>query len=239
MANKSCSVCKEIKSLDEFPKDNRAVDGRAANCKLCQSIKRKAWADKQEKKPKVSEVRAAAILAAGEKKCSKCGETKPLSEYHADKRNKDGLYGHCKSCHYSMTHAYETSERGREVVSKSKRKAYYERGGRERDRYKNARESARLKRAEYLKTEAGREAVKRKDKRRWLFHPEKIRAKSAVNKAVASGALPPVTTLICATPGCENQAMEYHHESYAEENFLRVIPLCKKHHAETYTNIHK
>ena len=32
------------------------------------------------------------------KRCSKCGETKSGSEFHADKRNKDGLRSECKEC---------------------------------------------------------------------------------------------------------------------------------------------
>ena len=32
------------------------------------------------------------------KECSKCGASKPKSEYYAQKSNKDGLYSYCKSC---------------------------------------------------------------------------------------------------------------------------------------------
>lgn len=39
-----------------------------------------------------------------EKKCTKCGEVKPLDLFYADKRNKDGKQSECKEC---------TRERGR------------------------------------------------------------------------------------------------------------------------------
>ena len=32
------------------------------------------------------------------KRCTKCGETKPLDEYHRDKRSKDGRVPRCKAC---------------------------------------------------------------------------------------------------------------------------------------------
>lgn len=32
------------------------------------------------------------------KTCSKCGKTKPLSEFHKAKRNKDGYTGQCGEC---------------------------------------------------------------------------------------------------------------------------------------------
>lgn len=237
MTEKSCSVCKVFKSLDEFAKDNRATDGRASNCKECQSIKRKAWADKQETKPKASEAKASAIREAGEKTCSKCRETKPLSEYHKDKRNADGLYGHCKSCHYAMTQTYAHTEKGKESIRQSAKANYEERGGREKSRIRNAKPSSIEKRAEYRQTEAGKEAQGRKDAKRRQEQIQKLRAKDAVNNAIKRGALPLVNTLKCAR--CDNQAEEFHHESYAMEDFLRVTPLCKSCHAKTYTETYE
>ena len=32
------------------------------------------------------------------KTCTKCGETKPLTEFHKHKRNRDGRQGRCKPC---------------------------------------------------------------------------------------------------------------------------------------------
>jgi ribosomal protein L24 len=32
------------------------------------------------------------------KKCSKCGQTKPTSDFHKDSHHKDGLTSHCKVC---------------------------------------------------------------------------------------------------------------------------------------------
>lgn len=34
------------------------------------------------------------------KKCSKCGEERPLSMFSKDKQKKDGLSSHCKTCHH-------------------------------------------------------------------------------------------------------------------------------------------
>jgi 5-methylcytosine-specific restriction endonuclease McrA len=41
----------------------------------------------------------------GLKTCPDCGETKPVSEYYADKRTRDGLAGHCKACKARRTRA--------------------------------------------------------------------------------------------------------------------------------------
>lgn len=40
------------------------------------------------------------------KKCTHCGEDKPLSGYYAHKATPDGLYPHCRSCHLAMSEAW-------------------------------------------------------------------------------------------------------------------------------------
>ena len=47
------------------------------------------------------------------KKCSKCGFEKDTSEFHRDKRCKDGLYSHCKECAREYTRKYAKENRGR------------------------------------------------------------------------------------------------------------------------------
>lgn len=32
------------------------------------------------------------------KRCSCCGETKPLEDFHRDSGSRDGLYAYCKRC---------------------------------------------------------------------------------------------------------------------------------------------
>ena len=42
----------------------------------------------------------------GLKECSKCGETKPVSEYYKNKRLRDGLHNQCKSCSRAACQRY-------------------------------------------------------------------------------------------------------------------------------------
>ena len=35
----------------------------------------------------------------GSKACSTCGQTKPLTAFYTDQRNRDGRQGRCKACH--------------------------------------------------------------------------------------------------------------------------------------------
>jgi 5-methylcytosine-specific restriction endonuclease McrA len=43
------------------------------------------------------------------KTCTKCGETKPHSDYHSKKSNKDGLNSACKSCNKSAAKSWYAS----------------------------------------------------------------------------------------------------------------------------------
>lgn len=44
------------------------------------------------------------------KKCVTCGRELPVSEFHKNKKNKDGIQNKCKSCVYEYNRAYNKSE---------------------------------------------------------------------------------------------------------------------------------
>ena len=48
----------------------------------------------------------------GDKQCSKCGECKPRTEFHADYRRVDGMHRQCKACRLAQAHR-RTMERTR------------------------------------------------------------------------------------------------------------------------------
>ena len=58
------------------------------------------------------------------KRCTKCGETKPLSEFYVHTKSKDCLRTDCKECNNTRKRAWELKD-GVDV-RKAKRKAYYE-----------------------------------------------------------------------------------------------------------------
>ena len=56
------------------------------------------------------------------KTCTKCGETKPVSEFYKHKRAKDGLASHCKVCHNASVKAYRQTDKGKSVRTKAQAK---------------------------------------------------------------------------------------------------------------------
>lgn len=53
-----------------------------------------------------------------DKKCSNCGELKPLNLFGKNKRTKDGLHYYCKECQNSKIKKYYKTERGKETLKK-------------------------------------------------------------------------------------------------------------------------
>lgn len=48
--------------------------------------------------PNIGQNNAASAIATQVKKCSKCGRELPVSEFYANKANKDGYQSYCKEC---------------------------------------------------------------------------------------------------------------------------------------------
>ena len=58
------------------------------------------------------------------KTCTKCGETKPLDDFHRDKRSPDGRRSDCKECGREYKRRY--LEENRDKVLESQRRYYEE-----------------------------------------------------------------------------------------------------------------
>ena len=70
------------------------------------------------------------------KRCGKCGQTKPVSEFFKSKNQKDGYRSRCKSCHMEDCKAYAQT-------------GYYKRYNREYERKPEVRERRKLTKVEY------------------------------------------------------------------------------------------
>ncbi len=53
--------------------------------------------------------------------CCKCKQTKPLSEFHLNRRNADGLHAYCKVCNIAQTR--ERNQREKERKSQNREQA--------------------------------------------------------------------------------------------------------------------
>ena len=150
------------------------------------------------------------------KRCSKCKEIKPLSEFSTDRSRKDGLQFHCKKCYSQYSKQYRQTEKGKDVHKRATCKySKTERGKTTQKRYEQSEKGKAQRRNSACHYHAR--------------HPQKIKAVQAVNNAIYAGKLPQPDTLQCHY--CPARAKEYHHyKGYAPEHWLDVIPVCKKCH---------
>ena len=154
------------------------------------------------------------------KRCPKCKQFKPLSEFYKDSRNKDGVRANCKSCHKSYKKAYRQSEKGRAVHRKGNAKY------RQTPKGKIAKQKAIAK---YQKTLKGKATMKRY----YACNPNYIKATNAVNHAIQAGRLPRANSQQCHY--CPHPAQEYHHwHGYEPEHWLDVVPACIKCHSNQH-----
>ena len=167
------------------------------------------------------------------KRCSRCHQVKPLTEFYRHKNTYDGHTSECKVCNLARTKKYQATEQGKTAI-----KAYNQS-----ERGKTVQKKARIKsnKTEKRKISNKRSDVKRRgtDKRRTSgneasahyreSHPNRVKARILVNLNVRKGILPHVTTLKCID--CGNNAEQYdHHKGYDKKNWLNIQPVCMKCH---------
>jgi len=91
---KRCTKCGQVKPFSEFCKNRRRKGGLSSHCKAC----RRAYYTPRP-----------AVLPLGPndvKRCTKCGETKPVSEFIADSRYRLGYMSHCRECGRKMRRSW-------------------------------------------------------------------------------------------------------------------------------------
>ena len=185
------------------------------------------------------------------KQCSKCKQTKPLSEFYKHPSAKDGHFGSCKECKKKYTSQYRKTEIGKTKIDKYwqsekgklVRKVYSQSAKGKASMYKYSQSDKReITKKRFLQSEKGKLYIKRcsqTEKRKAyqrefakidrIRHPERHKARDAVKSMIKNGAIPKASALKCHN--CPSQAKEYHHHNgYAQESWLDVIPVCKECH---------
>jgi hypothetical protein len=92
LKTKECTICHNIKPIGDFYKDG---DGIRSDCKSCSSDIRKARWRKNNNTPLL---KLWSEVEHGIRTCTKCGETKPLSEFVKQPSRKTGTSSHCREC---------------------------------------------------------------------------------------------------------------------------------------------
>lgn len=192
------------------------------------------------------------------KKCTQCGETKPVTDFYKNGFRRGVQEYHCKciACTLSPATAQRLALReqglkkcthcgqvlplddfyedkrwvdGRREVCKS---CHIETT----TVYRQTRGRTKIQEARRIRNQRPDNKRKRAEYMRkqrvsatWA---DQEAARRAVRAAVASGAMPPVRNVQCAD--CGRQAQEYHHASYERDRWLDVTPLCIDCHKQRH-----
>jgi hypothetical protein len=156
--------------------------------------------------------------------CERVGQLLPLSEFYRNSKNSDKHDGQCKVCRNAHVKQWQQTDKGRDSHKIANRRYNISRNGRQ---------TKETRKKRYNNSLIGKQYNKEKGKRYRESNRAIINAHAAVYKAVRAGRLEPIETLSCIF--CKKQAKEYHHYlGYERENYLNVIPLCKKCHADIH-----
>lgn len=135
------------------------------------------------------------------KTCRGCTKTFPISEFYENRRMKDGHLNYCKECCANKAILYHSRDDYREMRLETNRR--------------------------YLNTPNGKEQKARSNRRARERHPEKERARDAVEIALKCGRL---VRLPCCL--CGDAKSEAHHADYSKP--LDVTWVCFRCHREKF-----
>jgi len=149
------------------------------------------------------------------KRCSKCKQIKPVSEFNKNRSGKDGLHNQCKVCLLENIKKYQKTEKGKATQQAAIKRYKQSKKGKARDK-------------RYNQSEKGKAMHREAAKRFFARNPNQMKAVKAVNEAIRIGKLPRPDTLLCHYG--DHPAEQYHHWSYLPEHWLDVVPVCRKCH---------
>lgn len=124
---KRCTICDQLKPLEDFTRDKRKRSGRSSCCKPCQRERSRLW---RERNPTYlrdyylahrPEGVGFTEIRDGKRACTACGVIKPLDDFH---RQASGPAGHrtiCKACRRAAHRANPepTRERARQTRARN------------------------------------------------------------------------------------------------------------------------
>jgi hypothetical protein len=148
---KQCCKCSKEKNVEDYHKDKTKKDGLASYCKTCSSEYKKARKTFLEthriENPIVENSDTIEF-----KKCSKCYEEKPLSDFGADKSAVSGLRVSCKACNNERRKLYVKNNPEKIAAGKIAREEYHRKYSQTYKRKRSKNKDAFLPEDKYIKS---------------------------------------------------------------------------------------
>lgn len=157
------------------------------------------------------------------KRCIRCNQFKPLSDFYRNKDRIDGRLERCKACVKEYEQTPQAKARRKKFRDSLKGKLYIERN-------RPTKEEARNSTRKYRSTEHGKIITKTYYERSKAENPDRVKARTALMHAIQKGKI--VKPNACQNCGNQSDKIHGHHWSYLYEHRLDVIwlcPACHKH----------
>jgi hypothetical protein len=152
------------------------------------------------------------------KRCFKCAQVKPLSEFYKHSGMGDGYLGKCKNC--------TRADAGVRRAEKLRDPNWVE------QEVSRCREKARRARATGTMPKPSAEARRKTLTGHAARYPLKHAARLALNNAIRDGRIVRQPCAVCGNPKSQG-----HHDDYSKS--LDVTWLCTKHHAERHVELRR
>jgi hypothetical protein len=98
-ATKQCTVCGDVKPLDEFPSDRQKRTGKSPHCLGCNASRALAaslvYASRTDKQIAADRAR---LRTSGRKRCPRCRRELAFDAFAVCRRAADGLQSWCRTC---------------------------------------------------------------------------------------------------------------------------------------------
>ena len=176
------------------------------------------------------------------KTCSKCQETKALSQFHKWSASSDGHKPRCKACRNNIQRAYskiyyESKRNDYKFKEKQRQysKTYYEAHKDNIEwnhKFREANKKA-LKKYRENNVEKNRNSTRVSIEKAHNKYPEKVLARKQLRNAIRRGEIRRQPCEVCG----QSEKIHGHHEDYTKP--LDVKWLCPDHHALRHRNLYK
>ena len=162
--------------------------------------------------------------APASKTCTKCGESKPLTEYYQRKSGpRQGEFSaYCRAC--SVAAVMASRAKNPEAHTKI-------RDSMRRWRAENREIAIARERARYIAQTEKRRKVAQKARRK---NPLRTQAHNAIRRAVRHGKFPPASSMVCKYCQEAQAADWHHHRGYEKQFWLDVVAVCNECHGKAH-----
>lgn len=167
------------------------------------------------------------------KRCTRCGESKPLDDFNRDRGKKDGRAPQCRVCHRARVQKWEQENPEKKAASRNLWAAQNRKRRAETIKRWAAENAERKAATDRASKQRNKDRVARQSKEHRERYPEKASARLAVAHAVSRGLLiKPDHCEDCNRPTAAFD-LHGHHADYSQP--LKVEWLCRKCHASRHT----